>query len=396
LPLTRLLASRPAVAIGVLSYSWYLWHWPLVSFARSLDLAQAIAWKDVAASAAALALAVPTYWLVERPMQALRRRPLTPRAAGWIIAIGLGGSALIAAVALAALQSPSLEQSLSPQEMGGPSAALAGCREPASLPRFPNVQPCMVGPDGMPSVVVWGDSHADMLWPVAEWSAEQAGRTALVLGSPACPPFLGIDVQYRLRPPCSEVSQSIARWLEAPQPASVTGVVLASRWSLYDGEETPAVGSIEPLRLVWHDGRPATDFADMLATGLRTILQALSGRQRVLIVGPVPEFRHAAEDCALRAKLYAGSRASCAMRRADVDERGRTAMGVLQDVVGKFPDTMLIDPTDLFCDRTTCSPFGAAGVFYRDDNHLTPLGAEMFYRRFATELGWVFDAGRAR
>src|SRR6202035_1560465 len=71
-------------------------------------------------------------------------------------------------------------------------------------------------------------------WPSG--APSRAGRTALVLGSPVCPPFLGVDVQYRLRPPCSEVSQSIARWLEAPQPASVTGVVLAARWSLYDGE----------------------------------------------------------------------------------------------------------------------------------------------------------------
>ena len=51
---------------------------------------------------------------------------------------------------------------------------------------------------------------------------------------------------------------------------------------------------------------------------------------------------------------------------------------------------MLIDPTDVFCDRTTCSPFGPAGVFYSDDNHLTTLGAEMVYRRFQGEFRWAF------
>ena len=253
LPVARLLASRPAVAIGVLSYSWYLWHWPLISFARSLDLEEAVAWKDVAASLAALGLAVPTYWLVERPMQALRQGPVSRRASAWIIAIGIGTSAVVAAVALAGLRNPLLAQTLTSQEMGSPTADLAACRDDRTLPDFPNVQPCTVGPAGSPSVLVWGNSHATKLWPAAEWTAQQTGRTALVLGSPACPPVLAIDVQFRVRPPCSEVSASIARWVEA-SPA-VTGIVLAAHWTLYNGEETPATGTVEPLRLAWHDGR---------------------------------------------------------------------------------------------------------------------------------------------
>jgi peptidoglycan/LPS O-acetylase OafA/YrhL len=52
-PLARILASRPAVTIGVLSYSWYLWHWPLTAFARTLPLAQDNIWKDVLATTVA-------------------------------------------------------------------------------------------------------------------------------------------------------------------------------------------------------------------------------------------------------------------------------------------------------------------------------------------------------
>ena len=54
-PLTRILASRPAVAIGVLSYSWYLWHWPLTELARTLPIGQDSIWKDVASDGVALA-----------------------------------------------------------------------------------------------------------------------------------------------------------------------------------------------------------------------------------------------------------------------------------------------------------------------------------------------------
>ena len=76
-PLVRLLASRPAVAIGVLSYSWYLWHWPLTELMRTLPIGQESIWKDVASSSVALLLSIPTYLLLERPMKTLRRPEIT-------------------------------------------------------------------------------------------------------------------------------------------------------------------------------------------------------------------------------------------------------------------------------------------------------------------------------
>ena len=36
-PVARLLSTRPMVGIGLISYSWYLWHWPVLSFARTRE-----------------------------------------------------------------------------------------------------------------------------------------------------------------------------------------------------------------------------------------------------------------------------------------------------------------------------------------------------------------------
>ena len=111
-PLVRLLASRPAVAIGVLSYSWYLWHWPLTELMRSLPIGQESIWKDVASSSVALLLSIPTYLLLERPMKTLRRPEITRRFGGRIVAAGIGGSALIAVLALVLARSPAYERNL--------------------------------------------------------------------------------------------------------------------------------------------------------------------------------------------------------------------------------------------------------------------------------------------
>ena len=115
------LASRPAVAIGVLSYSWYLWHWPLIELMRTLPIGQESLWKDVASSTVALLLSVPTYLLLERPLKTLRRPEITRPFGGRIVAAGVGGSALIAVLALLLARSPVYERTLQAIHPGAPS-----------------------------------------------------------------------------------------------------------------------------------------------------------------------------------------------------------------------------------------------------------------------------------
>jgi peptidoglycan/LPS O-acetylase OafA/YrhL len=65
----RLLASRPLVSIGLISYALYLWHWPLLSFRNILDL-DADAGATVLCLATAVALAGMTYRFIEQPLKA--------------------------------------------------------------------------------------------------------------------------------------------------------------------------------------------------------------------------------------------------------------------------------------------------------------------------------------
>ena len=190
-PLVRLLESRPFVAIGVLSYSWYLWHWPLTELMRSLPIGQESIWKDVAASSMALLLSIPTYLLLERPMKALRRPEITRPYGGRIVAAGIGGSALIAVLALLLARSPAYERNLQAIPIGAPSESVTPCRSADSLPPLSHVKPCLVGATGAPSVMLLGDSHALMLKPAAEWSAKAAGKTAVMLGRDDVPAAAG-------------------------------------------------------------------------------------------------------------------------------------------------------------------------------------------------------------
>ncbi len=97
-PVTRLLGTAPAVWVGNLSYSWYLWHWPLIVFARALwPGATGVA---LAAAAVSLAPAWLSYRYLENPIRfspRFRGRSVLALAAA-CIAVPVGASALLVAV----------------------------------------------------------------------------------------------------------------------------------------------------------------------------------------------------------------------------------------------------------------------------------------------------------
>ena len=385
-PLARILASRPAVTIGVLSYSWYLWHWPLTAFARTLPAAQDSIWKDVFASTIALFLSVPTYLIIERPMKKLRRPEIIRRFSGRIILAGIAGSLLVAVLALALAHSPLFVPESPAIALGSPSKPLHGCRADSTAPVFRHVVPCIVGAGDEPRVVYWGDSHALMLAPLAEWATDATGSSAAVLGKTSCPPLLGVEVDYFVTQTCAASNDQVFEWLK--NEPSITGAVLAARWVLYSGRETPD-GEVDVPRLLSRQSNHASDsYAEILRRSLSDTLKVLSPR-RVLIVAPVPELRHAAVNCLMRAQISARPRETCAADRTMVEARRRETVAVLRQVSAAFPNVRLIDPLDVFCNPDTCRPFGPEGVYYSDADHLSPLGAELLFRHFEREFVWA-------
>jgi peptidoglycan/LPS O-acetylase OafA/YrhL len=394
-PLVRLLASRPAVAIGVLSYSWYLWHWPVIELMRTLPIGQDGIWKDVASSSVALLLSVPTYMLLERPMKSLRRPEITRPYGGRIVAVGVGGSALIAVLALVLARSPAYERTLQAMPLGVSYQAVTDCRPGTSLPKFSHVKPCVVGTPGEPNVMVMGDSHAMVLTPIAEWSAKAERKAAVVLGLTTCPPLQGVDVAYFSHSVCARSNDEILAWLKT-QPSPITGAMLAARWSFYNEQDTPAGDAVLPS-LFWKDAKGrGRDYATMVGDGLADFITALGPGRRVLIVGPVPELRHPIENCLQRAELTGQPRESCAVRRSDVERRHRETWQVLRGVAAKSANVRLIDPAEVLCNRDTCRPFGAKGLFYVDKDHLSVLGTEMLYAHFERDFRWVYRADPAK
>ncbi|MGJ5094586.1 acyltransferase family protein [Bradyrhizobium oligotrophicum] len=186
------LASAPAVFVGLISYPLYLWHYPLMAYARIQFIDAVPVWVMLAIIVASMVLAWATYRFIERPIRFGRR--LVPLKVGGLV----GGMVALGIVGVVADRTNGLPSRI-PAELRG--FMLDG----SETARFWRSDKCLLKPDQSasefspecagtgrhPLILVWGDSYAASLYPgLAHFGAERGFEVAEYTAS-ACPPLLG-------------------------------------------------------------------------------------------------------------------------------------------------------------------------------------------------------------
>ena len=170
----RWLSSRVMVAIGLISYPLYLWHWPLLSFLRILNGETPPAWARLLAVAAAFALAWATYQFVEKPIRFGSRRRLNVIVlCGLMAAIGITGyytwqqdglwSRRINRSDKASFEA--YYRHMRTDSIAGPYRLQCDFMEPGPDTVKAEIAPECTTPGTEATWFLWGDSHAQALAP---------------------------------------------------------------------------------------------------------------------------------------------------------------------------------------------------------------------------------------
>ncbi|MDQ7998638.1 MAG: acyltransferase family protein [Pseudomonadota bacterium] len=220
----HVLGSRLFVWFGLISYPLYLWHWPLLAYARVLqgegDPSRAIRFGAVAAS---VLLAWLSYRFVERP---LRRREGAPVVAGLSIAMAV--LALIGAVAATRLLVPRNDApGLQVIASAGSDWAYPDGMQPVQV----NGQTLYRIGDGPGKVLLVGDSHVEQYGPRAVELAKERPDDVqpLVFATRgACPPIS--NVLEDRDPICGERFDAVRRYALSPD---VSSVIVGGCWTCY-------------------------------------------------------------------------------------------------------------------------------------------------------------------
>jgi len=178
-----LLKLPTVVQIGRWSYSWYLWHWPVLVLGTAYSAAKPWLIFLVLLS---LLLACLTYYVIEQPARhwpTLTRSPRISVAAGLFLSLGAAGFALLAQATFA---KPMIYLS-SGERLN--AKAIRNDKADECLLSYDETKqpPCIYGDaSGSRRAVLFGDSHAASWLPAADLAAKTAGWSLLARTKASC------------------------------------------------------------------------------------------------------------------------------------------------------------------------------------------------------------------
>jgi peptidoglycan/LPS O-acetylase OafA/YrhL len=371
---SRALSWRPVVFLGLISYSLYLWHWPVIVLARHW-LGQALSpWQTAACAGLTLVASVLSWRFVEQPFRnkrALTRRPLFAAAAVAMACVCLFAVVTVRTGGLPNRFDIKIVQ-IAAQE-AAPSIAAAKCfgiaPKDVSVARL-----CGIGAERQAaSFVLWGDSHAEaLLFAVAD-IARKHHRRGLFAGSPSCVPLIGVD-RYDV-PACRAFNDRVLAMILRHK--EITTVILEARWgkaaqgTAYGNEGNGFVAIGDDFE---HAQRPE-DNAAIFARGLARTIAALraDGRQ-VLLIGPVPEIGFTVPQVLARLAQEHRSNVVVAPPAAKFYAREKEVLPLFHAVAAQ-DGVSAVFPHDYLCKSGRCAVRKNGIPLYRDEHHLSDYGA---------------------
>jgi peptidoglycan/LPS O-acetylase OafA/YrhL len=376
---TRLLSLRPVVFVGLISYSLYLWHWPVIVYARNLLGGDPGPVGTAALIALSGALAVLSWHFVEKPFRGLAtvdwRHLFAGAGSAMALALGLG-VAVASANGLPDRWQPEIRRILAEETNHEPRMdACFGL----SADDVRSGRVCRFGSSHAeePSFLLWGDSHADAILPAVQEVAAQRGRVGLFAGSDSCAPLLGVTRSDALD--CKAFNDAAMRVALQPE---ITEVILDARWGK-NADQPASAGSSE---IVLSDAVGSSfDVASrdgVFYRGLERVIAALhaAGKQ-VVIVAPVPESAWSVPRKLARLRLSGDRRPLMRSLSSFLQRQGfvLSAIGKMRERYG----VRVIYPHQILCATGTCHFALNDRPFYRDEHHLSVFGAMQLMPLFA-------------
>jgi len=364
-PFHRLLATRPFVWVGLISYSWYLWHWPLFVLTRMYNLGKPdFASELIMQGLVGAFLGLLTYCALERPLRSLRHNSIIFKFYTKRYITSVLGACLCGVVLLLSYNA-FLKHELEGADYDLLRVKLAA---PKDCDGF---EICVIGA-GSKATVVWGDSLAWSLLPaLLQDRNERVSRTILISRN-SCPPVLSVDVYQFSRQggaipaECSKHNERAMSYIAAHE-AEIEDVALIANWPEY-GVGTGMSVAIDAVT------REKEPWPDLLRDRLRDTVGRLDPLS-VAIIGSVPTWRLPAPECLFQVKARGLDEAECGLSRLQFERRRLGAESVLRSVASELSNARYYDPARLFCNASWCSPVASGAVLYMDTTHLSALGA---------------------
>lgn len=365
----HLLASRPLVALGLISYPLYLWHWPVLSYMKIMALTPTTT-QMILALAAITLLAWLTYMCIERPIRFGRLR--TPR----MIPALVSGAAALAGLGFYTYSENGIPEREVNQHFSHKVEALQWnmsssekCEEIYGETPDP---PFCISNSKHPSIFLLGDSHANQLFGglYESFHVISAGN-----GAPIDSVKVGVEkIEHGW-------IHNLNSWEKSKnfikrRKGEIKVVVLSASWeALTNGDFLPRITqeSFGHIRLIaQRPDESQLKVEELFERGLQRTIDFIhsQGAQVILALEP-PEVPYEPRDC-MRNILGFAKNCPKDIAKSSVLQRQTIARQTFARLAARNPGVEVFDPLDAFCDESKCRYWDENGIpLYRDNNHIS-------------------------
>jgi len=398
------LSSGLLIKVGVISYSLYLWHWPIIVYTK-LYLQRPLQNEEIVYLIVLMFILAFISWrYIEQPF-----RGKNSKFSKKIVFQGATFVVIISTVfGLYTHFENGISQRLSKNnlEIVRSISQYSNIIDPKCFYHentFKNYRNklCSIGESTATekSFILWGDSHARALIPAVRLEAKIKGLSGYFAGHVGCPPLLDVikssQPKRTKRSSCRDFNNAIIKFITSHP--EIKTVILTARWVVnLEGVRLPTDPNLTRNVYLYDDLSTqisTSENKNVFQRGLfKTIRKLQSLGKKVVIFGPVPELDVSLSSALVRSSMLGISR-DFRPDTKSVNLRLAQTLNLL-DMISNKDNISVLYPHEILCETEKCDVEINKLPIYRDDDHLSIYGAEYLYRKLAVKkkpLGVFFN-----
>jgi peptidoglycan/LPS O-acetylase OafA/YrhL len=367
-----ILSNKVSIWLGLISFPLYLWHWPLLSFARIIESEVPGIYFRTLAVMLAIVLAWITYKTVERPLRLGKHREIKAVALSILmVIIGCVGYYTYANDGLyfryRQLQD-NIKQFSWPEQKKHSNECIE--KFGSSFSTY-----CLIGNiEKDPDIVLLGDSNANHLFEGL--STVLGDKNLLMIGQGGCLPFVGLTVRLREGELNCQDSMNAALAL-IKSTKSVKTVIISMMGAAYVNNRRTINGGMMEIHPVGSDD--SGNRLSLFEAGMRNTLKLLIGANKdIIFVISTPRLTFDPATCIKYRPLSLSEssiKSPCTMSKDEYRKDSDAYRDIVSNVLKDFPVVKGFDTSTTLCDNNYCYAMINGELLYRDESHLSSQGS---------------------
>ncbi|WP_193315059.1 acyltransferase family protein [Poseidonibacter ostreae] len=376
----RVLSNPIFVWIGLISYPLYLWHWPLLSFARIIEDGTPNNMIIYTAVLLSILLSWVTFKFIEKPLR--NSNDKGKKAILLIILMVIIGAIGYAIFIKNGIPDRFVKQQGVMNIFAKPRTAVNSYECNKWVPELQNVEFkngfCMLSKNQAPTILFIGDSHMSQ-YQSSIWN-NFSSESVMMIVKHYCLPF---SSNHSMRGECKENFDSIIKLIE--ENKTIKKIYMTGYWSFL------MTGGSAESGTRWRTSLPVMDdvASSFKKHGENLISTILNANKEVVFIKDIPDLNFDIQSCydmrpfRLTAKR---NRDACYLDYNEYKDRVTQYDNVINDILNKYSDVKVYDPRHIFCRENKCYASDEKLPYYENGDHLNDLASDMVIKDMINTL----------